>query len=118
MVMQLYVAVLTQLDKLETFQWTRQHFAEHGLEHLLDRFAPGGIDVGPKLSHDAAQKPDVLGVVNVHPVLGQAGQCVGRSFGGAGGLGGRRAAIWIEAGGRGGRAAQSGDGAGSGCCLL
>ena len=114
MAMQLKFSVLTQLDKLEAFQWTRKHFGKHGLEHLLDFLAPGRIHVGPQLPHDAAQEPDVLGIVNVDPVLGQAGQRVGRSLGGAGALLGSRAAILIQAGG--GRATQSGDGAGSGCC--
>ena len=109
------VKALTELDKLETLERTRQHLGEHGLEHFSDGLAPRRIHVRPQLPHDAAQESDVLGVGHVDPVLGQAGQGVGRSLGGAGGLLRSRPAIWIEADGR-GSAAQAGDGAGSASC--
>ena len=47
MAMPLKFAILTQLDKLEAFQWTRKHLGKHRFEHLLDFLAPGRIHVGP-----------------------------------------------------------------------
>ena len=74
---------LTQLDKLEAFQWSWQHLGEHRFEHFLDRLAARGINIWPELPHDAAQESDVFGILNVDAVLRQAGEGVGRSLGGA-----------------------------------